>query len=392
MNNRHIHIISFQIPYPANYGGVIDVFHKIKALHDIGVKVHLHCFQYDREESEVLQEVCHKVYYYPRSSFYKSFYSYVPFIVSSRKSESLLANLAKDDYPVLFEGLHTCFYLEHPVLNGRVKAVRMHNIEWDYYRNLGKVDRNFFKKFYFYNESRKLKSFENILSEADHIFGISRNDTNYLHEKYDQAVYLPPFHPHSSVESVPGLGKYALYHANLSVVENNQAALFVAIKVFKDLDFPLIICGRNPLGSLVTSVKKIENIELRTDVNDDDIYGLIKNAQMNVLPTFQSTGVKLKLLNALYNGRWCITNETMVKGTGLENLCIVTSTAEEMKRAVENYRLKLFNDQEIEKRKKLLDVQFSNESGAEMIVRKLYSLPIEPTRSHSEESEPEISL
>ena len=34
MNNadHHLHIIAFNVPYPANYGGVIDVFYRIKAL------------------------------------------------------------------------------------------------------------------------------------------------------------------------------------------------------------------------------------------------------------------------------------------------------------------------------------------------------------------------
>ena len=47
MSEVHLHIISFTIPYPPNYGGAIDVFYKIKALHSAGVKVHLHCFSYD---------------------------------------------------------------------------------------------------------------------------------------------------------------------------------------------------------------------------------------------------------------------------------------------------------------------------------------------------------
>ena len=41
-----LHIVSFDIPYPANYGGVIVIFNQIKALHAAGVKVILHCFQY----------------------------------------------------------------------------------------------------------------------------------------------------------------------------------------------------------------------------------------------------------------------------------------------------------------------------------------------------------
>ena len=37
---KHLHIISFDVPYPANYGGVIDVFYKLKALHAEGIKIH----------------------------------------------------------------------------------------------------------------------------------------------------------------------------------------------------------------------------------------------------------------------------------------------------------------------------------------------------------------
>ena len=32
MTENHLHIISFDVPYPANYGGVIDVFYRVKAL------------------------------------------------------------------------------------------------------------------------------------------------------------------------------------------------------------------------------------------------------------------------------------------------------------------------------------------------------------------------
>ena len=57
MSDLHLHIISFDIPYPANYGGVIDVYYKAKALSEKGVKVHLHCFQYGRKPSMVLENL-----------------------------------------------------------------------------------------------------------------------------------------------------------------------------------------------------------------------------------------------------------------------------------------------------------------------------------------------
>ena len=31
--DRHIHVVSFNVPYPADYGGVIDVYFRLQALH-----------------------------------------------------------------------------------------------------------------------------------------------------------------------------------------------------------------------------------------------------------------------------------------------------------------------------------------------------------------------
>ena len=55
MNIKHLHIVAFDIPQPANYGGVIDVFYKIKALTNLGVKVHLHCYEYGRAHSKTIR-------------------------------------------------------------------------------------------------------------------------------------------------------------------------------------------------------------------------------------------------------------------------------------------------------------------------------------------------
>jgi hypothetical protein len=47
---RHLHIICLNVPFPVDYGGVFDLFYKLPALHDQGVKIHLHCFEYGRGE------------------------------------------------------------------------------------------------------------------------------------------------------------------------------------------------------------------------------------------------------------------------------------------------------------------------------------------------------
>jgi hypothetical protein len=366
---QHIHIVSFNVPYPPNYGGVIDVFYKIKALHDLGIKVHLHTFHYGREEAEKLNQLCEKVYYYPRQKFYQAIYSRVPYIVGSRQSDSLLSTLIEDDYPILFEGLHTCFYLSHPSIRDRFKIVRMHNIEWDYYNSLGKAERNFFRKFYFYAESKKLKEYEEVLRDADLILGISASDTEYLGERFKNVAHLPAFHHNTSVNSQVGYGEYALYHGNLSVQENNQAAIYLTRKIFDNLGHSLKIAGRKPSGMLQQEMKSRPNFELITEPDDDVMASLIGNAHINVLPTFQATGVKLKLINALFNGRFCVVNKPMIENTGLESLCYVCDSADEMKDAIKKLFDQEFTQADLDKRIAVLEANYSNAANAKHLMQ-----------------------
>ena len=147
--------------------------------------------------------------------------------------------------------------------------------------------------------------------------------------------------------SLPGTGKYILYHGNLAVVENNQAAIFLVSKIFNDSELRLIIAGSEPSNMLVDLVKKNRNIELRINPGEVDMMRLIRHAHINVLPTFQNTGTKLKLLNALFNGRFVVANTPMVENTGLENLCIVRDKAEDIKQSLHDLMLQSFDEKDI---------------------------------------------
>ena len=98
----HTHVISFDVPFPADYGGVIDVFYKVRARHEAGVKVHLHCFEYGRPPQQELHRYCEEVYYYSRQNAKSMLFNTLPYIVLSRQSEELKQRLLKDNYPILF--------------------------------------------------------------------------------------------------------------------------------------------------------------------------------------------------------------------------------------------------------------------------------------------------
>ena len=369
---KHLHIVSFNVPYPPDYGGVIDVYYKIKALFDLGIKIHLHCFHYGREESKELEQICASVQYYERKKFYQALYSSVPYIIGSRRSGELLENLTADEHPILFEGLHTCFYLSHPSIRSRIKAVRMHNVEWEYYKSLKDAERNYLIKYYFNIEANRLKKFEEELKHADRIFAISKSDYEYLRQSYENIEFVSAFHSNETVTSKTGKGDFVLYHGNLGVVENNQAALFIVKKIAAELKLPFIIAGKNPTDALKKEVKKHSHIELIENPSFERISDLLANAQINFLTTFQNTGIKLKLLNSLYRGRFCLVNSKMVNNTGLESLCIVEDNPTVTKRLIEDLMGMEFDEEEIHKRKVLLDSHFSNRSNAEKIVRSIW--------------------
>jgi hypothetical protein len=381
-NTKSLHIIAFDVPFPANYGGVIDIFYKLKALQEAGVSITLHCFEYGRKPAMELNTFCKKVYYYPRKTFKNFLYGNVPYIVASRESDELLQNLLKDNHPILFEGLHSTFYLKYPELKHRFKIVRTHNVEHDYYHHLEMVENNFFKRYFFKLESDKLKKYQSVLKNADLICAISPNDTAYFQKKFGKTLFIPAFHGNENVNVKEGRGNFILYHGNLAVGENHEAAVHLINEVFSKVELPFIIAGNNPKKELKQLVQKFEHIKLIDDGNTNQIQELIKNAQINILYTAQDTGIKLKLLNALFIGRHCIVNHKMADNTGLEGFCHIANNSSQFIKLVKDYWEKSFLDSEVQQRAEFFKSKFNNAETATELVNAISFESAKPEITH----------
>jgi glycosyltransferase involved in cell wall biosynthesis len=363
-----MHVVVFDNPWPPDYGGVIDVFNKIDYLSREGVRITLHSFTYGRKPGNQLENLCEKVFYYPRKTVVNPF-SPLPYIVASRNHPELLKNLLTNNAPILFEGIHTCYLLNHPALRNRIKMVRMHNIEHDYYRQAGRLENNIVKRLYFNVESARLTEYERVLENARAILAISEHDYNALKPRFPQTELTGPFHSNEKVTSLPGKGDYALYHAKLSVTENDRSARWLAGEVFSKTDYPLIIAGHHPSERLRKIAGKSGNITITDNPSHDEIARLIRNAHINVLPAFQTSGIKLKLLNALYAGRFVVANSFMADGTGCEQLCEIAETPEEFLEKIESLRNCAFSTDDIELRSEVLNRLFNNSEMARHIIR-----------------------
>ena len=371
MTENHLHIITFDVPYPANYGGVIDVFYRVKALSEAGVKVHLHCFEYGRGEQEVLNR-CHEVKYYKRDTSFAKQLSLTPFIVNSRRSEALVKDLLQDDYPILCEGLHSTAVLLDKRLKNRKIYVRAHNVEHDYYNGLGDTERCGWKRLFYHAEAWKLRRYEPILKNASGIFAISQQDADYFSKKYGKVTLAPGFNSADSVCSETGRGEYVLYHGNLSVRENEEAAKWLIENVFAALDWHCIVAGLNPSEKLLRLAEKHTNVTLVANPDDAEMIDLLRQAQVNILVTNQPTGLKLKLLNALYNGRFCLVNADMVKGTSLESLCIVADEPDQMIAEIKRLMEEDFTEDDIEERDNQMRQLYDNEANSGKIIETVF--------------------
>jgi len=89
--------------------------------------------------------------------------------------------------------------------------------------------------------------------------------------------------------------------------------------------------------------------------------------------TFQASGLKLKLLNALYNGRFVLANDAMTAGTSLKDLCNIANTAEEMKKSINQLFSKKFDPSIIDERRRKIGINYANATNAEKLKELIFS-------------------
>lgn len=372
--DKYLNIISLNIPWPANYGGVLDIYYKMKALHECGVKIILHCFEYERPRTSELEKICHEVHYYKRRTGLLPNLTYLPYNVYGRKDKNLIKNLLKNDYPILFEGLHSCYYLSDKRLRNRFKIFRECNIEHDYYNALSHSTDNIIKKSFFKLEGLRFRLFQKNVKWADLIISVSTTDADYLRKVFPEkkVEFIPCFHANEKITTLTGKSNYILYHGKLSVPENEKAVLFLIKNVFCKLKHKCIVAGMDPSDDIYKAAYSYNNIEIIPNPEQNKMEELISQAQIHTLVTFQDTGLKLKLLNSLFGGRHTLVNSLMLAGSGLDSLCRIANTPEEMISECNRLMEIPVDEKIIAQREKLLFPAFSNKEQAKKLIKMIY--------------------
>lgn len=374
---KYLHIVCLDVPWPADYGGAIDMMNRIMMLKKLDIGIHLHYFSYnERGTPNELNQFCESINVYERETGRKGFSLNTPYIISSRCNKQLAANLQKDNYPILLEGIHCTGILEGLDTSARKIVVRMHNEESVYYKELARSATGMLKKLYFYNESRLLKKYNEKLPDDCLYACVSENDIRVLKDQYSlsKVEFLPTFPAWQKVTGEEGVGSLCLYHGNLSVPENEEAALWLISKVFTKIRVPFVVAGKKPSKRLLQMGHLCQHTCLVADPTETEMNDLIRKAHINVLPCFNKniTGIRLKLLHALYQGRHCVVNDPMVAGTGLEPTCHIAADANAFASIIAQLYHQPFAEEEIRLRKRLLYGVYDNEKNTRQLIQWLW--------------------
>jgi len=347
MPQKPLHIISFDNPYPPVYGGAIDVFYKIKALHAAGYKIFLHCFVDDEfADHAVLNQFVSELYIYKRRYKSLKWFSLTPLPVLSRFHKDLLLNIGKNDAPLLFEGLQTTYILNKHQFKDRKIYLRLHNLEADYFSGLSKSETSFIKKILYRVESAKYGMYQKIMSKFDAVFTLSKYETEVVNTEFKNAHYVPVFHGNEKVAPLSEFGKYAIYHGDLRMSDNKKAALFL-VNVFKKIpEYSLIIASNKGKKIVERQIGEVPNVTFSNIKNEAHLDELLANSHLSVMLSFQQSGTKLKAVNSLYKSRFCIINNNMIDDENIRNLCTVAETESDFIAAVNTLKNQPYQENE----------------------------------------------
>lgn len=329
---KELQIISFNYPYPPSYGGLIDVYYKIKALSELGVTIHLHCFVenipavIDEEVASLVDDI----FFYRKKRNPLLFLYKDPFSVKIRTSKILLQNVEKIDAPVLFEGLQTsgiAKYLKH-----KSNFLRLHNNEEAYYKGLSQSEENFVKKIVYYFESYKYRFYQKSkFALFETVFCLSQKEYNEVNSNTGNASLIGIFHGNTHVKILEGRGEYFLFHGDLSISDNRKA-LYSVIEVFEKLpQYNLVVASDKATPKIKQNLSKHQNIKLVPIENQDNLNLLLSHAQANILLSYQKSGTKVKLFNTLFNSRFTIINDNITDDPQLINLCTLINDKTELR-------------------------------------------------------------
>ncbi len=369
--SNELHIVTTDLPRALDNVQLSDAFFIIKSLYEKQIKVHLHCFANEEENTTAhLNVLCSSISFYERDITKLSFKPDLPYHVSSRSSAQLIHRLNQDDFPIIFIGLSVSYALYNGELKADRKiAVRLNRNESNYYTQLSEIVPWKGKKIHYQLEAWRMKNYlKNLIHKQTLFFNSSTtNYSTFISKKVNQFQLLPLFTGLPPLFHTSSKGHFCLFIGRLSDKETAYAANWLLDHVFHKIEIPFVIAGSNPSTFLENAAHVRQHTCLVANPNDKEIQELIKKAQLIVSPSFIEDGEE-NLLQPLALGRHILINPKKSTDHTIQTLCHIAQSPQEFSDKVKFLFEKDFTEEEKFSRQQILNEKFKDESGVNTLI------------------------
>ncbi|MGF7046852.1 glycosyltransferase involved in cell wall biosynthesis [Paenibacillus sp. DS2015] len=318
-------VVCSDFPYPADHGGRVDTWGRIKVLAELGWKIHLVvCGKEMPSEADMKVvygyvediKLCNR-----RSKLVDLLYA-IPMQARSR-NELRHVNIDQDYDYVLLEGDYVYPILKNPHIQHNNVILRVHNDEAVYFKALARSTKNRIHKLYYYMESRKFTALQKgMLQKVDKYLFISNKEYEIFQKQHPDAksLFLPPPVTKETFLTNTFQNKHVVFIGSLFMPNNREAIEWYLTHIhplmLKEPDYKFIVAGNSRKQSLswLDSYDMTNVVVHDTPESLEDIY---QSGYLFVNPMQNGAGVKLKTIEAIQNGLPVISTSIGYEGTGL---------------------------------------------------------------------------
>lgn len=346
----------------------------IKALSQEGIQIHLHLFQESGSVHQDMESHLTEIQFYKRNHGHKGFSFSTPYSIGSRADENLIRNLEKDQYPILFEGIESTYFLYRGYFKDRISLVRLQNLQSQNPGTPLKLQFKGVNKIYSYYEEKLCRSYEKeILKKQNcNLTSSNLNEELISYNIESKSIVVPQFIGMAPAMGLEGNGNFCLFHGKLSDKATEDAAIWLLNNVFNVLEVPLVIAGENPSDALEDAAHKKMHTCIVANPGEKEMMELIKKAQLHILPSSLSSSSKNAILQTLVLGRHILIHHDVNKGTEFSMVCHQAAEPTEYVQKINELFETPFNQDEIEKRQSFLHREFNDKKYAGQLIKLLY--------------------
>ncbi len=226
-------------------------------------------------------------------------------------------------YDILFCDHYVMFQYIPDNYKGKI-ILHEHNCEYLIWKRYATIEKSLFKKLALLNQAYRIKKYEQEICKKATIILAAPNDTDELVKiGADRTKFLETYHlGDDNLLNEPALDfdkteKALLYIGTLSWEANVDGLVWFCNEIWQSIkqqhpDIKLYIVGKNPDKRLKEIAAKDNQIILTGFIENVESY--FKKARLFITPLRFGSGIKVKVVNALYRGIPCVTTSIGTEG------------------------------------------------------------------------------